>query len=246
MNIRATLDEESRSVLGWILMVVGAAFALAGIIFFVMTNKDNLFAQKVTATILNRYTINQEEGTTLADEQRYILDLAYKVGDEMVFSACKYTGVVDENKVDIDIYYNIKDPEQIMIVKWSFEPVVLFVIGLLILCPGLYYTEICSFGIKERKKPGPQSSEAKKKLYEAGEQIENNAIPMVGSFVFLLGGVIMKLLGSGWWTLTFMIVGLLGMVYFSLGLFPAINDYRKFNIAAKSKVVKKDDLLEKK
>lgn len=246
MNIRATLDEEGKSKLGWVLLVVGAALAVFGLIFFIGTNKDNLYAQKVTATILNKYVVNQKEGTTLEDKQRYILDLAYPVGDKMVFTSCKYTGVLDDMKVDFDIYYNIKDPENVMAVKWSFEPIVLLAVGLLIVCTGLYYTQIFMFGITPRKKPGPQSSEAKLKLYEAGEAIENNAIPMVGSFLFLLGGVIMKLLGSGWWTLSFMIVGGLGIFYFLLGLIPAITDYRKFKIAVKSKVVKKDDLLEKK
>lgn len=246
MDIRATLDEESKNVVGWILMVAGALFTLAGILLFVFTNKDNVFAQKTTATITNRYIINQKEGTTFEDEQRYILDLAYRVGEEMVFASCRYTGVLNEREVNIDIYYNIKNPDQIMIVEWSFEPVVLFFIGLLFLAPGLYYTQIFSFGIKQRKKPGPQSSEAKIKLYEAGEKIENNAIPLGGSVVFLLGGILMKVLGSGWWTLSFMIIGALGIVYFALGLFPAMAEYRNYSLAVKSKVVKKDDLLEKK
>ena len=113
--------------------ILGGIFFVAGIVLFILYNSVNLYAQKAEATIVSRYNIESEK------DPHVMLELAYRVGDDMVYTAYSVNREIEEEETLIDIYYNIKDPKQVLEAGWHLEPIMPSCFGILILLTGLYY-----------------------------------------------------------------------------------------------------------
>ena len=61
-------------------VILGGIFFLSGMVLFVLFNYVNLYAQKAEATIVARYYISDPENP------HTMLELAYRVGDDMIYS----------------------------------------------------------------------------------------------------------------------------------------------------------------
>lgn len=221
--------------------ILGGLFILGGIVLFILYNSVNLYAQKADATIVSKYRVESE------DDPHTVLELAYRVGDDMVYATDSYYGEIDDETVNLDIYYNVKDPKQILDAGWHFEPVIPAAFGVLILLTGLYYTGHISFGFEPAKKPGKDSSDWDKKYYAAKEKAENALIPMLGVISFVVFGVFLVVKKTGWWAWIFIAVGAIGIIYLLTDLIPAateLNALRKIK-NLKGKAVSVDDDFEK-
>lgn len=221
--------------------ILGGLFILGGIVLFILYNSVNLYAQKADATIVSKYRVESE------DDPHTVLELAYRVGDDMVYATDSYYGEIDDETVNLDIYYNVKDPKQILDAGWHFEPVIPAAFGVLILLTGLYYTGHISFGFEPAKKPGKDSSDWDKKYYVAKEKAENALIPMLGVISFVVFGVFLVVKKTGWWAWIFIAVGAIGIIYLLTDLIPAateLNALRKIK-NFKGKAVSVDDDFEK-
>ena len=221
--------------------ILGGLFILGGIVLFILYNSVNLYAQKADATIVSKYRVESE------DDPHTVLELAYRVGDDMVYATDSYYGEIDDETVNLDIYYNVKDPKQILDAGWHFEPVIPAAFGVLILLTGLYYTGHISFGFEPAKKPGKDSSDWDKKYYAAKEKAENALIPMLGVISFVVFGVFLVVKKNGWWAWIFIAVGAIGIIYLLTDLIPAateLNALRKIK-NFKGKAVSVDDDFEK-
>lgn len=221
--------------------ILGGLFILGGIVLFILYNSVNLYAQKADATIVSKYRVESE------DDPHTVLELAYRVGDDMVYATDSYYGEIDDETVNLDIYYNVKDPKQILDAGWHFEPVIPAAFGVLILLTGLYYTGHISFGFEPAKKPGKDSSDWDKKYYAAKEKAENALIPMLGVISFVVFGVFLVVKKTGWWAWIFIAVGAIGIIYLLTDLIPAateLNALRKIK-KFKGKAVSVDDDFEK-
>lgn len=221
--------------------ILGGLFILGGIVLFILYNSVNLYAQKADATIVSKYKVESE------DDPHTVLELAYRVGDDMVYATDSYYGEIDDETVNLDIYYNVKDPKQILDAGWHFEPVIPAAFGVLILLTGLYYTGHISFGFEPAQKPGKDSSDWDKKYYAAKEKAENALIPMLGVISFVVFGVFLVVKKTGWWAWIFIVVGAIGIIYLLTDLIPAateLNALRKIK-NFKGKAVSVDDDFEK-
>lgn len=221
--------------------ILGGLFILGGIVLFILYNSVNLYAQKADATIVSKYRVESE------DDPHTVLELAYRVGDDMVYATDSYYGEIDDETVNLDIYYNVKDPKQILDAGWHFEPIIPAAFGVLILLTGLYYTGHISFGFEPAKKPGKDSSDWDKKYYAAKEKAENALIPMLGVISFVVFGVFLVVKKTGWWAWIFIAVGAIGIIYLLTDLIPAateLNALRKIK-NFKGKAVSVDDDFEK-
>ena len=221
--------------------ILGGLFLLGGIILFILYNSVNLYAQKADATIVSKYTVESEE------DPHTVLELAYRVGDDMVYVTDSYYGEIDEDTVNLEIYYNVKNPKQILEAGWHFEPILPAAFGVVILLTGLYYMGIISFGFESAKKPGEKSSDWDKKYYEAREKAENALIPLLGVLSFIIFGVFLVIKKSGWWAWIFIAVGTIGAVYLLTDLIPAaieLNALRRLK-KINSKTISVDDDFEK-
>ena len=220
--------------------VLGGLFVLAGVVLFILYNSVNLYAQKADATIVSKYRIESEE------DPHTMLELAYRVGDEMVYTTYSCYEEIDDDTVNMDIYYNVKDPKQILDAGWHFEMIIPAVFGVMILLTGLYYMGLISFGLEPAKKPGENSSDWDKKYYMAREKAENALIPLLGVISFIVFGIFMVVRKSGWWAWIFIAVGAIGVIYLLTDLIPATSEFfalrrvKKF----KGKTVSVDDDFE--
>jgi len=199
--------------------ILGGIFFVAGIVLFILYNSVNLYAQKAEATIVSRYNIESEK------DPHVMLELAYRVGDEMVYTAYSVDREIEEEETLIDIYYNIKDPKQVLEAGWHLEPIIPSCFGILILLTGLYYMGVVSFGLEPAKKPGAKATEWEKKYYDARERTENSLIPLLGIISFIVFGVFMLVNKSGWWAWIFVVVGALGAIYLLADFIPAVNEF---------------------
>ena len=199
--------------------ILGGIFFVAGIVLFILYNSVNLYAQKTEATIVSRYNIESEK------DPHVMLELAYRVGDEMVYTAYSVDREIEEEETLIDIYYNIKDPKQVLEAGWHLEPIIPSCFGILILLTGLYYMGVVSFGLEPAKKPGAKATEWEKKYYDARERTENSLIPLLGIISFIVFGVFMLVNKSGWWAWIFVVVGALGAIYLLADFIPAVNEF---------------------
>ena len=220
--------------------ILGGLFLLGGLVLFILYNSVNLYAQKADATIVSKYRVESEE------DPHTVLELAYRVGDDMVYAPDSYYGEIDDDTVNLDIYYNVKDPKQILDAGWHFEPIIPAVFGVIILLTGLYYMGYISFGFEPAKKPGDDSSDWDKKYYEAKEKAENALIPLLGVLSFIVFGVFLVIKKSGWWAWIFVAVGAIGVVYLLTDLIPAANELNALRRLKKikGKTVSVDDDFE--
>ena len=199
--------------------ILGGIFFVAGIVLFILYYSVNLYAQKAEATIVSRYNIESEK------DPHVMLELAYRVGDDMVYTAYSVNREIEEEETLIDIYYNIKDPKQVLEAGWHLEPIIPSCFGILILLTGLYYMGVVSFGLEPAKKPGAKATEWEKKYYDARERTENSLIPLLGIISFIVFGVFMLVNKSGWWAWIFVVVGALGAIYLLADFIPAVNEF---------------------
>ena len=209
----------NNKTVGLICVILGGIFFVAGIVLFILYNSVNLYAQKADATIVSRYRIESEE------DPHTMLELAYRVGDEMVYTAESVYEEIPEDEVNREIYYNVKNPKEILDAGWHIEPIIPSGFGVLILLVGLYYMGIVTFGLDVNKKPGAKATEWDKKFYDAKERVENNLIPLLGVASFIIFGVFMLVNKSGWWAWIFVAAGVIGALYFLLDLIPAISEF---------------------
>lgn len=233
------MNKLSKKNAGYICLVLGGLFVLASLILFALSNWVNLSSKKVTATILANYDITTSDG-----EEKCMLDLNYRVGDDFITSTYEYPGKVDDDQFEIDVYYNIKDPMKIVEAGWSFSPLWTVLFGLTILSFGLYLTEIFTFGLPEREDLSTLSSDKEKQIFNARERVENNLLPAIGSVAIMIFGIVLIVLGYGWWSWIFAIGGAIVTTYFMLDLVPAITDYNRINSSykLKGKVVEEIEL----
>lgn len=216
------MNKLSSKTVGKICLGIGAIFALGGLILFVLTNWINLGSQKVTATILGKYDITTTEG-----DEYCVVDLSYRVGNEMVSTTYEYPDKLDDDVFELDVYYKVKDPQKIVEAGWEFSSLFVVLFGVVILSFGLYLTETFTFGIPERIKPGSNSSEYDVKLYNARERVENSLLPGVGSLALCIFGIVLIILKHGWWSWLFAIGGGIVTLYMLLDLVPAIGEYSR-------------------
>ena len=200
-------------------VILGGIFFLSGMVLFVLFNYVNLYAQKAEATIVARYYISDPENP------HTMLELAYRVGDDMIYSVESTTEEIPEDEVNRDIYYNVKNPKEVIDAGWHLEPIIPACFGILILMTGLYYMGIISFGIEPAKKPGSNASDWDKKYYDAKERVENDVIPLFGLISFIVFGIFVLVNKTGWWAWIFIIVGGVGVIYILMDLIPTLAEF---------------------
>lgn len=231
------MNKLSSKTVGKICLGIGGIFALGGLILFILSNWINLSSQKATATILDKYNIETDDGQKFC-----ILDLTYRVGEEFVYTTYECPYVLEDDVFELDIYYKIKDPKQVVEAGWNFSSLFVVLFGLVILSFGLYLTEIFTFGIPERIKPNENSTEYDKKIYAARERVENSLLPGTGSLALCIFGVVLIILKYGWWSWIFAIGGAVITIYMLLDLIPAIGEYTRLRSSKKIKATVVDDI----
>ncbi|MCR5847549.1 MAG: hypothetical protein K6G75_05460 [Lachnospiraceae bacterium] len=226
--MREKLKLNNKTV-GIICVVLGSIFFIAGLVLFIMSNAVNLYAQKTDASIVSRYEVTSDEGS------RTILELAFRVGDEMVYTTYTVFEEIDEDEPNYEIYYNVKNPKEILEAGWQLESIIPAAFGILILMTGLYSLGVISLGFELNRKPGSRASEWDKKYYEAKERVENDFIPLLGVVSFIVFGVFLLVNKTGWWAWLFVVAGSLGAFYFLIDLIPALAELITMNRIKKYK-----------
>ncbi len=224
-------EEKKKELLGWVCVILGSIFVLAGIVLFLMSNKMNLQLRKVTATVLAAYDMTDENGL-----KHSMLELLYEVGGENVFTTYEYPSVLDEYEITIDVYYNIKEPGMVMNVKWSWEPLLVSLMGLLLFVPGLYMKGIIKNSVFEISAPTENSDNITKELYKAKKNVMENILPMLAGVLFITFGIVMLAVRGEWWSWMFICVGALEALYIGMEFVPAVISWIKLSKIKKLKV----------
>ncbi len=211
-------DEKQKSLIGWICIGLGGLFVVAGLVIFFLSNQINFQTNKTEATVMGRYEL-----TTVEGEKHTMLELSYRVGEEVLYSSYDYPGVLDEEDVDIDIYYDIKEPGMIVEAGWSFEALLVVALGLLLFIPGLFLKGYLNKFIYIKSAEVPDgSNRVKKELYDAKNQVYEGILPMLAGILFTVFGIVMLCLGNGWWCWIFIVVGLIELIYIGMEFIPAL------------------------
>ncbi len=234
------MKQIDKKTAGLICTILGGIFFLSGIVLFILSNTVNLYSQKVVANILSKYEVR-------TDEPYVMLELCYRVGDEMITTMESFNEEIPDEMVDKEVYYDIRNPQKLVDGGWHFMPLWEAVFGLLILLPGLYYMQILTFGIEPRKKPGKNASKWDIEYYEISEKIENDIIPFAGAVALTAFGIIILLTQEGWWQWIIIAIGSIAAMYIGIDAFPSIGKYfalKKIK-KLKAKSVTVDDDFEK-
>ncbi|MBR4580178.1 MAG: DUF3592 domain-containing protein [Lachnospiraceae bacterium] len=236
--------KKNREIVGIGCIILGGLFIIAGLVFFVLNNRNNLYGKKVTATILSSVEADVSRDESKKKETITLLTVMYRVGNENVTTTYNYPGKIGESAAFIILYYDARNPKRIIEAGWTFEALFLALLGVVIFLLGLYYKGITDFGIVEMKKPDKSAPESEKKRYEARERIANGIFPTLGGLVFIAFGVVMLLTRRNYWMLIFIIIGALVILYFSLLIVPAFIELHQLKVAKKFKgtVVNTDSL----
>lgn len=240
-------NKKNRELVGIICIFLGTVFIIAGLVFFVMNNRNNLYAKKVTATVMSSVEADiTDDKNPDKKETVTLLNVMYRVGNENVTTTYNYPGKLKEGEVFLVLYYDARSPKRIIEGGWTFEALFLALLGLVVFLLGLYYKGITDFGIVEMKKPDDSAPERVKKTYEARQRIGNGLFPSLGGLVCIAFGVVMVITKHNHWMWIFVGVGILVIIYFSLDMVPAIFELRQLKIAKKFKgtVVNKENLDE--
>jgi len=214
---------------GIICVVLGGIFFVAGIVLFILYNYVNLYAKQTDATIVSRYRIESEE------DPHTMIELAYRVGDDMVYTTDSIYEEVPDDEVNRTIYYNVKNPKEILDAGWHVEPIIPAFFGILILMTGLYYMGVINFGFDIDQRPSQKASEWDRKFYETKERVENSLIPILGLVSFLVFGIYMVVNKKGWWAWIFIGIGAIGIIYLCMDLIPAMSEFIVLNKMKKYK-----------
>ncbi|MBO4310911.1 MAG: hypothetical protein J5856_07585 [Lachnospiraceae bacterium] len=208
----------NNKTVGIVCMILGAFFFLGGIGYFIVLNFPNTYAKKAEATIVARYEVSSEK------DAHTLFEVAYKVGDNMVSSAYSSYEEIPEDQLTIDVYYNIKDPTELVEAGWQFEPIVPAVLGILFIITGLTYLGIISFGFDISEEKTKKGSESDKKYYAAKEKTENALFPIIGLTAVLGFGIFMLVTKKNAWSWVFVGVGGIGILYFLTDLIPSASE----------------------
>ena len=239
IEVKLMKDAKNRELIGKICLFLGGLFLLAGLVFFVVNNRVNMYAKKVSATVLSSVSL-----TTSDEKQRTMLEILYRVGDENITTTYDYEGVLKEGDVFLEVYYDVREPKKIIEAGWTFEPLFMALLGLIIFLLGLYYKGITDFGIVEMKEPDKDAPERVKKTYEARQRVGNSVFPLLGGFVFVAFGLVMVLTRGNHWMWIFVGIGGLVILYFLTLLIPALMELHQLKVAKKFRgtVVDRDNL----
>ena len=239
IEVKLMKDAKNRELIGKICLFLGGLFLLAGLVFFVINNRVNMYAKKVSATVLSSVSL-----TTSDEKQRTMLEILYRVGDENITTTYDYEGVLKEGDVFLEVYYDVREPKKIIEAGWTFEPLFMALLGLIIFLLGLYYKGITDFGIVEMKEPDKDAPERVKKTYEARQRVGNSVFPLLGGFVFVAFGLVMVLTRGNHWMWIFVGIGGLVILYFLTLLIPALMELHQLKVAKKFRgtVVDRDNL----
>ena len=216
---------------GIVCMILGALFFLGGIIYFIMLNFPNTYSQKVEATIVSRFNVTSEE-----DDVHTLLELAYKVGDETLTSPYTVYEELPEDQMTLEVYYNIKNPTELVQAGWHFEPIVPAAFGILIFLTGLTYMGKITLWFDISGEKSEKIPEWDKKYYEAKERMENALFPIVGLLALIGFGIFILVSKKFTWSWVFIGVGGIGIIYFLSDFIPAIVEYTTFKRIKQFKV----------
>ena len=239
IEVKLMKDAKNRELIGKVCLFLGGLFLLAGLVFFVINNRVNMYAKKVSATVLSSVSL-----TTSDEKQRTMLEILYRVGDENITTTYDYEGVLKEGDVFLEVYYDVREPKKIIEAGWTFEPLFMALLGLIIFLLGLYYKGITDYGIVEMKEPDKDAPERVKKTYEARQRVGNSVFPLLGGFVFVAFGLVMVLTRGNHWMWIFVGIGGLVILYFLTLLIPALMELHQLKVAKKFRgtVVDRDNL----
>lgn len=229
-----------RKKVGYIILGLGGFFFVAGVVLFVLSNYVNIYTQKVEATIVSKSVVETEEGET-----HYLLTLVYSVADELIETADSYYGELEEEQVNLMVYYNVKDPQRLVDAGWHFESLIVAVIGIIIAMPGLILSNIITFGIEEHKMPSDKATKWSKDFYTAREKTENDILLLSSALAVLGFGIYLLIAISKWWAWIFIGIGGMGIIYILIDFIPALRQFLAMRKISKVKVVSSDDEFEK-
>ena len=218
------MKKDDKKLYGIICTALGGIFVIAGIVLFILNNYMNLYAQKTVATILSEYNVTAEDGSTYK-----MLEICFKVRGDLVTTTMEMHEDIPPEKLDIEVYYNIKKPRMILDAGWNFLPLLVSFLGLLIVIPGLSFLEILGIKIFEQGKDKYTGNEKNKRKAQIMERLENNVLPFIGAVGITVFGIIMVVLKAGWWYWIFIVGGGIMDVYFGIEIVPALLDLRKEN-----------------
>lgn len=210
-------EERQQKLLGLICTIIGAVFVLAGIVIFFMSNHMNFQMKKTEATIVAMYAIETIEG-----EMHTMTELSYRVGSELVFASYEYPGILSEETLTLDVFYNIKEPSMVFQGEWLWQPLLVLVLGVPILITGLYYWGIINFDAWKLSVPDASAGTTQKELYKAKKSTVENILPMVAGILFIAFGIIMLVTREEWWAWLFIVIGAVELLYIGMEFVPAL------------------------
>ena len=231
-------NEKNQRIAGIVFVVLGAICIIAGITLFIIGNLDNVYAKKMSASVMGASEIIKEDGTSTT-----MLTLVYKVGNEMVETTYNYEGSYTEEMVQYDGYYDVRNPKLVVEVSWSFVSLWAVLLGAVILVPGLIY-------LGKIKLPKPKYAKLKdaddkvKKLNELKEQVENSLIPAMGALAVAIFGLVMGLVKGGVWTWVVMGAGLVFTAVFCYYSYGPLKEFLDLTKALKYRGTVVNDALE--
>ncbi len=225
-------EERQQKFLGLVCTLIGGAFVLAGIIFFIMSNYMNFQMKKTDATVIAMYAIETIDG-----EQHTMTELSYRVGTELVFASYEYPGVLSEETASLDIFYNIKEPTMVFDGEWMWQPLLVLVLGVPVLITGLYYLGIIKLEALKLTAPSKNASTNQKELYKAQKNTVENILPMLAGILFIAFGIIMLISRGEWWTWMFIVIGAVELLYIGMEFIPALLTW--INLSRVNKLKKK-------
>ncbi len=209
-------EEKQRDLLGIISIALGGIFVIAGIALFFMSNYMNFQVHKTEATVIGMYDITLEDGL-----KHTMVELSYRVGNELVLSNYEYPGTLSEETLVLDVYYNIKEPGMIVDAGWSFEPLLVLALGILVLVPGLYMKGILKSDLLTGDAKAIKSGKMTKEFYDARSRAIEGILPMTAGVLFTAFGIFMLIKDMGWWSWIFIVVGIIELLYIGMDFVPA-------------------------
>jgi hypothetical protein len=109
-------NKKNRELIGIICIILGGLFILAGLVFFVVNNRNNLYGKKVSATVMSSVEVNTSDNKKMT-----LLNVMYRVGNENVTTTYNYPGELKEGEVFLELYYDARNPKRVIEAGWTFE-----------------------------------------------------------------------------------------------------------------------------
>lgn len=215
-------ESKQKQILTMVSLIAGGIFVVAGIALFFASNYMNFQLKKADATVISSYDMVLETG-----EKHSMVEITYRVGNEMVLATYEYPGVLSPDVSALTVYYDIKNPGMVMDVSWTVEPIFVLLLGLVLLIVGLYMKGILKVGSIVNEKDIKASDKRGKELYLAKKTVSDNALPMLAGVLFTIFGIIMVAMDKGWWAWIFIIAGAIELLYIGMEFVPALITWRK-------------------